>query len=175
LPGKAYRKSVNDPLTIPADSLPLASSTGPAAPLSGLDPAKLEGLVIDDKQAKQSGKWTPGTGLKGYVGWNYLYAGAGSNASIRFEATAPDSGSFEIRLAYQPHENRGDHVPVIVETKAESKEIAVNMKQPPAEDGFISLGQFELQAGEKLSVTLSTKNSGGTVHADAVQIRKAPK
>ncbi len=175
LPGKAYRNSVDDPLTIPSDSLPLASSTGPPAPLSGLDPAKLDGLIVDDKQAKKTGKWTSGTGLKGYVGWNYLYASAGSNASIGFEATVPDAGRYQIRLAYQPHENRGDQVPVSIETKAESKALTVNMKQPPDDDGFVSLGQFELQAGETISVTLSTNNSGGTVHADAVQIRKAQK
>ncbi len=57
-----------------------------------MDPAKLEGLVIDDTQAIKTGNWTEGTGLKGYVGWNYLYAGENSNASIRFEAKVPATG-----------------------------------------------------------------------------------
>ena len=69
LPGKAYRKTVTSPILIPDDALPLA---GPEGPPTGLDPAQLPGLVIDDKQATKSGTWTSGTGLKGYVGWELL-------------------------------------------------------------------------------------------------------
>jgi hypothetical protein len=44
------------------------------------------------------------------------------------------------------------------------------MKQdPPLEHGFVSLGQFDLQKGDTVSVELSTKDAGGFVHADAVQ------
>ncbi len=167
LPGKAFRKTVDDDFVIPDDALPLAGSRGP---MTGLDPAKLEGLVIDDRQAKKSGKWTEGTGLKGYVAWNYLYAGANSGASIRFEAKAPESGRFDLRLAYQPHENRGSQVPVSIQTAGTSDSVEVNMKEPPGENGFITLGQINLKKGETFSVVLTTKNAGGNVHADAVQI-----
>ena len=44
------------------------------------------------------------------------------------------------------------------------------MKQKPPSDGFISLGQFDLSKGDLVSVVLATKNAGGVVHADAVQI-----
>ena len=167
LPGKAYRKTVDDEFIIPDDALPLAGAHGP---MTGLDPAKLAGLVIDDRQAKKSGKWTEGTGLKGYVGWGYLYAGANSGASIRFEAKAPETGRFDIRLAYQPHENRGSQVPVSIQISDKSDSREVNMQEPPKETGFVSLGHFELKKGETLSVVLTTKNAGGNVHADAVQI-----
>jgi hypothetical protein len=136
-----------------------------------LDPAKLAGLVIDDRDAKRQGTWTEGTGLKGYVGYGYLYSTKGS---VTFEFKAPGSGQFEIRLAYQPHENRGDKVPVLVETGAGRKAIEVNMqKAPPLENGFISLGTFTLDAEEPVSVVLSTTNAGGHVHADAVQVLEA--
>ena len=168
LPGKARRKTVHDPIVIPNDALPLA---GPHGPPSGLDPAKLAGLVIDDKQAHKSGKWTVGTGLKGYVGWNYLYAAGDTGAQIRFDAHAPGTGRFEIRLAYQPHENRGAHVPVTVRVGGKSSHIAVNMKKrPPLKQGFVSLGRFDLRKGQAISVLLTTTHAGGFVHADAVQI-----
>ncbi len=64
LPGKAFRATVNDEFTIPKDALPLASSEGPA---TGIDPASLEGVVIDNRQAVREGNWTAGTGLKGFV------------------------------------------------------------------------------------------------------------
>ena len=167
LPGKAHRASVHEEFTIPIDALPLAGAHGP---ITGLDPGKLQGLIIDDTQATKTGKWTPGTGLKGYVGWNYLYADANTGASIRFEATIPATGRFDIRLAYQPHENRGSQVPVSIRGSGKSEKREINMQRPPEDDGFVSLGYFDFKENEKLSILLTTEDSGGYVHADAVQI-----
>ncbi len=167
LPGKAYRKSVNDELVVPEDSMPLASRTGI---LAGQDPAKLDGIVIDDEAAVKSGNWKSGINLRGFVGMGYLYSNPDSGAEICFQAQAPKTGRFEIRLAYQPHKNRGSTVPVAVETDGRLKNLTVNMKKPPADDGFFSLGTFDLKKGSTISVTLTTENSGGAVHADAVQI-----
>lgn len=167
LPGKAHRQSVNDEFIIPDDALSLASSKGP---IKGINPAKLTGLVIDDRQAKTSGKWTEGGGLKGFVGWGYRYAGGKSVATILFEGKSPETGRFDIRLYYQSHENRGTQVPVTIQTGENRDSREVNMRKPPNESGFLSLGHFEMKKGETFSIQLSTKNAGGTVHADAVQI-----
>ncbi len=166
LPGKAHRKTVHDEIIIPKDVLPLA---GPLGPPTGLDPKKLAGLVIDDRDAQKQGNWTEGTGLKGYVGYGYLYS---TNGSVKFDFQAPHAGRFEIRLAYQPHENRGNHVPVLVETQTGGrKSLEIDMqKKPPIAEGFISLGQYNLAEEEPASVVLSTEKAGGYVHADAVQV-----
>lgn len=171
LPGKARRDTVHSEMVIPEDAMELA---GPHGPMTGLNPQDLEGLVIDDKQAESTGRWTSGTGLKGYVGWNYLYASANSGASIRFKATAPSDGSFDLRLAYQTHENRGSAVPVTITTSAGQQVVRVNMKQEPSlEHGFVSLGTVPLKKGETVTVVISTEDSGGIVHADAVQLVRA--
>lgn len=171
LPGKARRVTVNAEIVVPDDALELA---GPHGPMTGLKPDDLEGLVVDDKQAETTGRWTAGTGLKGYVGWNYLYASPNSGATIRFSADAPGSGMYDLRLAYQPHENRGTTVPVTVTTPTEQKVVRVNMKQPPPlSGGFVSLGIFRLSDGEQVSVVVGTEKSGGIVHADALQIVRA--
>lgn len=168
LPGKAHRLTVNDEIVIPDDVMELA---GPDGPVTGLDPKKMEGLVIDNRQAVKSGSWTSGAGLRGYVGWEYLYASPNSGATIRFDAKSPSDGRFDIRLAYQSHENRGSAVPVHVRTQAGTEEIRVNMKEsPPLDDSFISLGKFELSKGEPLSIVVSTEKANGLAHADAVQI-----
>ncbi|AMV34237.1 dihydrolipoamide dehydrogenase [Pirellula sp. SH-Sr6A] len=171
LPGKAFRQNVNAPLTIPADSLPLASEFGP---MTGIDPATLPGVVLDNRQAKTTGKWTSGEGLKGYFAHDYVYAGSDSGASIRYEWTADRDGEFLVRIAYQPHENRGSRVPVLIETPAKSETVRVDMRKPPREDGWVEVGQVRLRAGETLAVTLSTEQSGGFVHADALQILPTP-
>ena len=171
LPGKASRASVTEEIIIPQDALPLAGAFGPP---TGLDPKKLDGLVIDDRQAQKQGHWTEGTGLKGYVGYGYLYS---TNGSIKFDFKAPHAGRFEIRLAYQPHENRGNHVPVLVETQSGGrKALEIDMrKAPPIEKGFISLGEYNFADEEPASVVLSTENAGGHVHADAVQVIEVAK
>jgi hypothetical protein len=131
----------------------------------------LEGLVVDDVQAEKAGSWTSGTGLKGYVGWGYLYAASDPGNRIRFRFEAPDSGVFDIRLAYGSHENRGTQVPVSVTTADGTKSRSINMREPaPLEHGFISLGRFELKKGEAVTVVVSGEEAGGTVHADAVQV-----
>ncbi|MFK7767396.1 MAG: FAD-dependent oxidoreductase [Mariniblastus sp.] len=167
LPGKAYRATVNDEMVIPSDSMKLAS---PQGVVLGQDPAKLPGTVIDNRNAKKNGKWKSGTNLKGYVNHDYVYASENSEATMLFKTKAPGTGEFDIRIAYQAHENRGNKVPVAIKTSTGTKKVNVNMKQPPGDDGFYSLGQFKLTKGEAVSVEFSTTNSGGIVHCDAVQV-----
>jgi FAD dependent oxidoreductase/NAD(P)-binding Rossmann-like domain len=167
LPGKARRPTVRDPVVIPPDALPLA---GPRGPLTGLDPASLPGTVIDDTDAQRTGPWTEGQGLKGYVGYGYLYANPQSGARVAFAYQPKQSGRHEIRIAYQAHPNRGSSVPISVTSAAGKVTRRVNMKKPPPLDrGWISLGGFELKAGERVTVTIATEGAHGLVHADAVQ------
>jgi hypothetical protein len=168
LPGKAYRAKVGEEFTIPADALPEA---GPNGAPTGLDPKSLPGLVIDDRDAVKSGNWTEGTGLKGYVGFGYLYAGPNSNATCTWELDTPSTGTWEVRIAYQPHENRGTTVPVRTTTPHGSADVRIDMTKPaPLERGFISLGKFKLEKGDRVKVTIGTQGAAGNAHADAVQI-----
>jgi len=171
LPGKARRETVHDEISIPPDAMPLASPYGPTqtAGHQGIDPKKLAGLIIDDVDAKKTGNWTVGTGLAGFVAANYLYNNGQGN--VRFEFKAPAAGLHEIRLAYQPHENRGDQVLVTVDQNGKTRSSRLNMKiKPPLENGFVSLGKFDFSVDESVAVTLWTREAGGLVHADAVQI-----
>ncbi|MCA9175341.1 MAG: FAD-dependent oxidoreductase, partial [Planctomycetales bacterium] len=172
LPGKARRATVDDEIEIPADALELA---GPNGPLPGLDPKKLPGLVIDDRDAIKQGKWTEGTGLKGYIAWGYLYA-SGADAEIRFDFTAPATGKFEIRYAYLPHENRAGAAKIDVSIEGRRPQsTVVNMKQAaPLPQDFCSLGTFELTKGEQGSVIARAAGAQGVLHADAIQLVPAP-
>lgn len=172
LPGKAFRRNTNESPTIPNDALPLAGAFGPP---TGLDPAALVGVVIDNRQAKSKGNWISGTGLKGYVAYDYVYASADSGATLTYEWIADKDMRAEIRLAYQPHENRGKNVPVTVHIGSEKKEFRINMTEKAAiANAFVSLGEFHVKTGDTISVIQSTDKSGGIVHADAIQILSAP-
>ncbi|MFK7734922.1 MAG: FAD-dependent oxidoreductase, partial [Pirellulaceae bacterium] len=167
LPGKARRETVHSEMVIPQDAMTLA---GPNGPPTGLEPGKMAGVVVDDRDAAKEGKWQEGSGLKGYVGWGYLYAPANSNSKIRFSVKAPKSGSYDLRVAHQPHENRGDRVPVLVQTEDGEERFEINMQEPAKEDGFTSLRVLNLKSGETVLVELSAMNAGGLVHADAIQL-----
>jgi len=171
LPGKAYRATVNGQIIIPDDALPLADKFGPP---TGIDPKKLSGTVIDNRDAKLTGNWTSGTGLKGYVGHDYLYAGANSNATATFSWQSPETSQIEIRLAYQPHENRGKAVPVTVTVSGVKTLQRINMTQtPPIDGGFLSLGKFPVQKGDQISVVVATDGAQGNAHVDAVLVLPA--
>jgi hypothetical protein len=167
LPGKARRETVFDKIEMPANLLP-ASAGGPP---TGIDPKSLPGIVVDDADAKKSAGWTLGTGLKGYIGYGYLYASDNSDATIEFTAVAPEAGVYEVRLAYGQHENRGTKVSVIVSVGDQQKAYQINMREPaPLENGFISLGAVRLKANEACKVIVSAAGAGGFAHVDAVQL-----
>jgi hypothetical protein len=105
------------------------------------------------------------------VGYGYSYASSGSGASIRFEFKPPAAGRYEVRLAYQPHENRGTRVPVTVISPQGPVSKQINMREPPPLDqGFISLGQFDFRPDAPAAVEIGTKDAGGNAHADAIQV-----
>jgi hypothetical protein len=182
LPGRARRETVNAPID-PNAPLPEPSRT-PAPPRQGrgaaastaegnnvgLDPKKLSGIVVDDAQAKLTGNWTPGKGLKGFVGAHYLYTN-GDDASARFEFKVPQAGQYEVRLAYAAHENRAPSVPVTVISADGEKATKVNQKEPgKAENNFLSLGTYRFDPGTPGAVVITNKGTQGHVCVDAVQV-----
>ena len=170
LPGKAHRETPHAPLEIPDDIMPLAGSDGPP---TGIDPAgladRLSGIVQDDRDATYRGVWHTSQGLDGYVGYGYHYAPAGSNATATFTLESPANGSYDVLVTWQPHPNRGNSVPVSVNSSDAVTSITFNMKKaPPIQNTFGKAGQVKVEKGEKITVTISTEDAGGNAHADAV-------
>jgi hypothetical protein len=140
-------------------------------PLDYIPKSSLSGIVIDDKEAKLTGKWTEGDGLPMYVEDGYRYASKGSGASARFEFTVPRSGDYEVRISYQPHENRATNTPITVFSAAGEKSIKVNQRiAPPLAKGFYTLGAHRFETGTPGAVVIGTDGIDGNAHADAVQV-----
>jgi hypothetical protein len=170
LPGKARRATLSAPIEIPEDALPLA---GPNGPPTGIDAKKLakerSAIVVDDLDAVREGKWTAGENLKGFVGHGYHYASPGSGATATYRLVAPKAGSYEVLVGWQPHENRGTAVPVLVETAAGRSSVRFNMREPGSlEGGYGSAGRVQLGPGDECVVVISTDDAKGLAHADAV-------
>ena len=176
LPGAARRDSVSDAPKLPADYKPLPAQVIAAAGDNvepGIDPKKLPGLVLDDAQAKLTGKWTVAgnPSLQPYVASGYRYRGAKEEGAARYEFKVENAGDYEVRVSYSPHENRATNTRVAIESADGVKETTINQRnKPPLPQNFISLGTFKFAPGKPAVVTIGGKPADGNVHADAVQL-----
>ncbi len=169
LPGKARRDSIGGSTIMPEVLLSIPGERGLE---TGVEIASLGGVVVDETSAELAGPWTAGTGLKGYVGWGYHYAAADSGAVADFRLKVPETGSYSVRVYFQPHENRGPVVPIdlLLDGKPVFRTL-VDMRKSHA-GGFLELKQLDLSTDQTVTVRLLTEQSGGFVHADAAQITK---
>ena len=138
------------------------------------DPAKLPGIVVDDEQAKLTGQWTEGENLINFIGTHYTYAGPKGKASALFEFKVPASGRYEVRFAYQPHENRASNAAVTVRSTDGDKLVRVNERVAPTlAPTFVSLGVFLFDAATPGVVEVTNDKANGLVAIDAIQILPA--
>jgi hypothetical protein len=183
LPGRARRDNVKDAIKadapLPYDPNIVGKPAPPkrfntATPAVGIDPKTLPGIIVTDAQAKLTGEWTAGIGVKGFVGPAYHYDSGKGEHSARYEFIVPTSGAYEVRFNYSPHENRAANVPVTVDSADGQKTLIVNEQKPPTLDhGFMSLGVFHFEAGKPGAVVISNKGANGHVAIDAIQVLPA--
>ena len=141
----------------------------------GVDVKSLEGIVVDDTQAKLSGRWLTSTSAR-FVGREYRHDGhaADGQATAQFTADLP-TGRYDVRIAYAPHGNRATQVTVVIQDARGRQQVQLNQRRAPAGgELFQSLGQYEFQAGQPAVVTLSNQAADGYVVADAVQFVPLP-
>ncbi|MBX7209064.1 MAG: FAD-dependent oxidoreductase [Verrucomicrobiaceae bacterium] len=169
-PGAMRRDSLEAALYLPANAKKLPE---PAIAADWIDPKKLEGIVIDDENADLTGKWASGEGLKPFVGKCYRYT-AEKGASARFAFSVRETGNYEVRIYWQPHQNRAKSAPVTVFSADGEKSFTVDQtKKTELPKGAHSLGTFKFTAGQEASVVFRTEGSQGNVHLDAVQVLPA--
>jgi hypothetical protein len=128
--------------------------------------------VVDDRNATLTGPWIPSSAVGRWVGAGYRHDNDARDgrATARFEARLPESGRYEVRLAYTAHENRASNLPVAVHHAEGIETIELNQRLPPPIDGlFISLGTFEFSRGLPAAVVVSNRETDGHVVIDAVQ------
>jgi len=166
-PGAMRRDSLEAALYLPANAKKLPDT---ALSSDSIDPKKMDGIVIDDEDAELTGPWSKGEGLKPFVGDHYSY-GSAKGASARFSFAVKESGSYEVRAYWQPHENRAKSAPITILSADGEKMITVDQSKPATgKQGAQSLGTFKFNAGEEAAVIFRTEGAKGNVHLDAVQV-----
>ena len=146
---------------------------GSDVPVPDIDPESLNGLVIDDTDAHARGNWQMSTAKSPYIGGGYLHDQNGGKASrwVIFETDVPESGRYEVRLAYTADENRATNVPVtIVDSRGEHVRRINQRKQPDIEPVFVSLGQYRFDKDQPVKITINNRGTDGYVVVDAVQL-----
>lgn len=138
---------------------------------SYIDPAKLDGLVIENDDATLRGNWPASTSREKFVGNDYLHddneAKGQKSAVYTFEIKQPDR--YEVRVSYSQDGNRATNVPVAIRHKSGETTAKVNQKNKPSVDGlFEPVGTFEFDG--QAVVTISNTGTNGHVIIDAVQV-----
>jgi hypothetical protein len=131
----------------------------------------LQGIVVDDAQAKKVGEWKASKYSGAYVGDGYVHddgKGKGEK-TITFQPDIPKTGKYEVRLAYSAGTNRATNVPVTIFCAEGEKTVHVDQKKAPEIDGlFHALGQFKFERNSQGFVIIANEETNGVVIADAV-------
>jgi len=146
---------------------------GPATAGAGggkLD-VKLDGIILDDADAKQTGDWSHSASVAYRAGTGYAHDGNANKggATLTFTPDIKDAGEYELILLSTPNPNRASNVPVTVSTAAgATRTVTVNQKTQP----LLPLGKFQLPAGRQTTVTISNKDTDGYVVVDGLQLKR---
>jgi hypothetical protein len=144
--------------------------TGPR-PSTGIDPAKLPGLVLDDDQAGKVGEWVKSSSIGGYVGSQYLHDNNQSKGemSATYKFALKEPGEYEVRIAYTANPNRATNVPVAIHHAGGEAKAVIDQKREPAIDKlFHSLGRYRFD--REATIVITNAGTNGHVILDAVQL-----
>ena len=144
----------------------------------GLPPVQakdLPGIVVDNTDAKATGRWAKSSGVPNHVGSEYLYSNT-SGSKVVYPVKFPKGGKYVVRISGAQHPNRAPKALVTVLHNGGSKSFRLDQRKSPGafnkagSDGYFqSLGFYEFPSGQWDAVEISTKGGGGLVVADAVQ------
>ncbi len=137
-----------------------------------IDHRTLDGIVVDNDNAIEVGKWRGSTSEHPFVGYNYATeVEAGTNGNrIKFVPDLPKAGTYTVRVAYTPHPNRATNALVVIHTAKGPVEVTVNQRKSLGDDApFKTIGTYPFETGEKGMVEIVSMNAGGYIVADAVQ------
>lgn len=140
---------------------------------AGIEIKSLEGIVVDDEQAKLEGFGMTGHTIAPYVATGYRHDGneeKGQQKAV-FPVKVEKDGKYEVRIGYTQNANRATNVPIKIAHAGGVADIKLNQKKAPAIDMlFQPVGQFEFKAGQAYSVEITNKDTDGFVIIDVVQL-----
>ena len=146
----------------------LGKATGQLEPINQ---SVLPGVVVDNPDAELKGIWAHSSGVRNFVGIDYIYATKGDgNNTARFPVKFEKAGQYEVHISYTHHPNRSSNTLVKILHKDGVATRRINQQKQPSLDGyFISLGTYGFPEGVHDALEISNEGANGTIVADAVQ------
>ncbi len=131
----------------------------------------LAGVIYDESDVELIGKWRKSSLNPNRFGDGYVVFDRGtgpSKAVIR--ASLPESGQYEVRVAYSSDKSRASSVPIRVDAWKETKTVTLDQRKKPRIGGlFVPIGRFEFEKGGRANVIIEIDDADGFVILDAVQ------
>lgn len=129
----------------------------------------LKGYVVDDTEARFSGKWFVGGRAKSvHLGYRSTARPELGDSEATFATELPYVGEYEVQVAYNAEPGNASNVPVLIECESGGVAASLDQRVEPETDGhFEALGTFRFD--RKGSVTVSNRGADGTVTVDAVR------
>jgi len=130
-----------------------------------IDPAQLEGVVIDSQFARLSSAWKGAGADRPRLGPSYFHDldARDGRATAQFTVKMPQAGRFRVKLLFPHKAGRATNVPVVISGGGKTYSATVNQRQPA---GWI--GVYDLPA--EFTVTVSNKAANGIVVVDGLQV-----
>jgi hypothetical protein len=152
-------------------------SDGPSASNS-IAAKTLPGIVLDDAHAKLTGNWSRSTNFKPYVEAGYVFSGekdsqlkGDGKSTVTFRFKVPESGRYQVLMAYSAHESRAKNVPVTVSSGTYSKLFVVDQTKPlPTGKHFRLVDTVDLRANVETVIQITNADTIGFVIFDALQL-----
>ncbi|MCB1062384.1 MAG: DUF1549 domain-containing protein [Verrucomicrobiae bacterium] len=137
-----------------------------------LDMLPLAGVIIDDSDAELVGEWKSSSLSPNRFGPGYVHDDQKNKGERRiiFRSSLPESGIYEVRVAYSSDSNRSRAVPITVEARDGIHQVTLDQTQRPKIGGlFQTIGRFSFEKGGRVNVVIENSGTEGFVIADAVQ------
>jgi FAD dependent oxidoreductase len=139
----------------------------------GIDPKTLQGIILDDTDARLEGQWKHSSSFKPYINTGYVHSEQPSDGqtTATFRLTVPKTGNYDLGLAYSAHETRAKNLPIILESGGEKTTLIFDQTLPlPSGKSFRSAGVVKLSAEGETKIILSNQGTEGFVILDALQL-----
>jgi hypothetical protein len=132
----------------------------------------LAGVLYDEADAELTGEWKASSLSANRFGDSYIHDDRKQRGQKRvlFRGSLPETGVYEVRLAFPGKANAATRVRVMVEAIDGSHEVFVDQRKRPVIGGlFQPIGQFRFEKGGRVQVIIHNDQADGYVFADAVQ------
>ena len=140
-----------------------------------IDPARLEGVVMDDTQlGLHEDLWSHSTSQGPFLLYNYRFAPTSPNGKLEAEfAPKLEKGKYEVQIMYSASGNRVKAADVTVKDKKGAHKCPVDMTVRPKVEGlWHSLGIYSHDPKKPIKVIITNKGEGGVVVVDGARFIK---